>query len=141
MPLLRTSDGKEAPIISSSGKSLLQLNDITATVRERHRLHKTRQRQMAKKRIDEENAKLWKRITQAKNGKNRPVSAPYTPSFSSASSTYWCRRADTNFATKELNISSTADEFHQDELSEKVKDASKLLATISGEVEQLLKQI
>jgi hypothetical protein len=141
MPLFRTSGGKKAPIINSSGKLILPLNDITATVRERHRLHKTRERQMTKKRIDEENANLWKRITQAKNGKSRPVSAPYNPSFSPASHTCWCRRADTNFATNELNIPSTADEFHQDELSEKVKDASKLLATISGEVEQLLKQI
>jgi hypothetical protein len=139
--LLRTSGDNKSSIVASSGKSLLLQNDISAAVRERHRLHKTRQRQMAKKRIDEENAKLWKRITQVKNGKNRPVSAPYAASYSPASSASYCRRENASFATNVSYTSSTAVGFHQDELSEKVKDASKILATISGEVEELLKKI
>lgn len=139
-PPLRNHGDSSLSAMMRSRKSHLPLNDVAATVRERHRLHKIRQRQLVKKRIDEENDQLWKRIARVKSGKGRPVSAPYIACSSPASSSTLYNQANSSFGTNELNTSATASEFNHDKLSEKVKDASTLLAAISEGVAQLLKQ-
>ena len=109
--------------------------DLMGAVRERHRVHRIAQRQRVKKRIDEENAKLKKRIEKAKAGKNRPLSAPYTSGNSMSNSGFSIIDDDTF-----LTYSGGESKGDNDYLTEKVKDASALLAAISGEVAELLKR-
>jgi len=109
--------------------------DLLGAVRERHRVHRIAQRQRVKKRIDEENAKLKKRIEKAKAGKNRPISAPYA-SGNSLSNSIFSIIDDDSF----LTYSGVESKGDNDYLTEKVKDASALLAAISGEVGELLKR-
>jgi len=110
--------------------------DITTTVLRMHRLNRISQRRKGQKKIDQENARLGKRLEDVKKGRGRPVSAnTYVNKWRSTSS-----RGNETVNSRFTDESSHFDDGIDDNLTKKVNDASRLLATITGEITGLLKR-